>query len=112
MNIVFLHRKKEFCKKYGKSSTCFRTSFKCRTNYCYLSSPEKVECLYDMCRQQKCTVVQLTHLKVCLQEVIINKGVQMDDSLQSNLRQIVVENENQLDTLAPANSFQWLFWDQ
>ena len=83
-----------------------------RTNYRYLTTPEKVERLHDMRKRQDCLEKQLARLKSRLQEVITHEGVQINESLHNDLQQIARESESQVSTTAPADSFQRLFWEQ
>ena len=43
----------------------------------------------------------------------MNEGVQVDESLHTDLQEIIRENESQVSSPAPdSNSFQHLFWTQ
>ena len=83
-----------------------------RTNYRYLSTPEKVERLHGMRRRQHTLKKQVARLKSRLEELIMDEGEQVDESLHSDLQQISRESEGHVSTLGPANSFQRLFWMQ
>ena len=65
-----------------------------------------------MRKRQHCLKKQLARLKPRLQEVVTHEGVQVDESLHSDLQQIIREGDSQVSAIAPANSFQRLFWDQ
>ena len=65
-----------------------------------------------MQKRQHCLKKQLARLKPHLQEVVTHEGVQVDESLHSDLQQIIREGDSQVSAIAPANSFQRLFRDQ
>lgn len=95
--------------RHDKVAPCLNPD---RTNYRYLSTPEKVERLHGMRKRQHTLEKQVARLKSRLEEAIMHEGVQVDESLHSDLQQISRESEDHVSTLGPANSFQRLFWMQ
>ena len=81
---------------FEKSTRCQKTEHGSRTNNRSLNTPEKVERLHGMRKHQKRTELQLTRLKVRLQKVIEKDGVQVDESLHDDLKQIATECESQV----------------
>ena len=65
-----------------------------------------------MRREQKRTNAQLARLKLRLQDAITHNGIQIDNSLHDDLKQIAIESESEHGPVAHANSFQRLFWEQ
>ena len=74
-----------------KVTPCLKTALGNQTNYRYLTTPENVEYLHDMQKHQHSLKKQLARFKSRLQEVIAHEGVQVDESLHSDLQQIARE---------------------
>ena len=89
-----------------------RTHPSSHTNYWYLSSDEKDERLHRMHVQAKITGHQIKRLEERINNVVSENGVQLDDYLYDDLRQLAVDGTEQMNNSHQPDSFQCLFWNQ
>ena len=75
------------------------------TNYRYLSDSEKNARLKELHRENRNAKRRMAHLEEKLRERIEDEGEQMDK--ETNL-----ENNEQIETQYPRDSFMYLFWKQ
>ena len=82
------------------------------TNYTYLSTPEKYERLHRLHTQCKISRLHIARLQKKLQELIEERGVYLDDSLDRDLKQILVDTTEEVHQCYQPQSFQHIFWEQ
>ena len=68
--------------------------------------------LQRMHSELRCTKLQKKRLKQKLEEAIEKDGVVVDPATHDDLQTIVADNEAELATKHPDNSFQYIFWKQ
>ena len=76
-----------------------------RTNYLYLSSHEIDKYLYQMHIQAKISSHQIKCLEERINNVIDENGVQLEDDLCDNLRQLAIDDTEQVNCLHQPDSF-------
>ena len=89
-----------------------RTAPDSHVNYRFLCTPEKDVRLQRMHSELRCTKLQKKRLKQKLEEAIEKDGVVIDPATHDDLQTIVADNEAELATKYPDNSFQYIFWKQ
>ena len=89
-----------------------RTAPDSHVNYRFLCTPEKDVRLQHMHSELRCTKLQKKRLKQKLEEAIEKDGVVVDPATHDDLQTIVADNEAELATKYPDNSFQYIFWKQ
>ena len=77
-----------------------------------LSSHEKDEHLHRMHVQAKIAVQQIKRLEEKINDVVCENGVQLEDDLYDDLRQLAIDGTEQVSHLHQPDSFQCLFWNQ
>ena len=82
------------------------------TNYRYLSNAEKNVRLKELHHDNRKAKRRIAHLEEKLRERIEIEGQQMDEETSSDLKQIMEENNNQIEAQYPKDSFMYLFWRQ
>ena len=79
------------------------------TNYTYLSTPEKYERLHRLHTQCKISRLHIARLQKKLQELIEERGVYLDDSLDRDLKQILVDTTEEVHQCYQLNHFNIYF---
>ena len=82
------------------------------TNYRYFSDSEKNARLKELHRENRNAKRRMAHLEEKLRERIEDEGEQMDKETSLDLKQIMEENNEQIETQYPRDSFMYLFWKQ
>ena len=82
------------------------------TNYRYLSTPEKLDRLHDLRRENRLAQMKIERLRAKLTQITANVGVSLDESTTSDLHQVMQEEEEQVAQKFPPGSFQDIFWQQ
>jgi len=89
-----------------------RTHPSSHTNYLYLSSHEKNEHLHCLHMQAKITSHQIKRLEERINHVVDENGVQLENDLYDDLRQLAIDGTEQVNCLHQPDSFQYVFWNQ
>ena len=79
------------------------------TNYRYLSTPEKLDRLHELCRENRLAHMKIERLWAKLTQITANVGVSLDESTTSDLHQVMQEEEEQVAQKFPPGSFQHIF---
>ena len=83
-----------------------------RSNYRYLSSPEKIQRLHQLRKNELAMKKKIDRLKAKLSKILEDESVVLDDDTSLDLRQIMEEEEPAVLDGSPKNSFQVMFWSQ
>ena len=98
--------------RHEKATPNSRAAHDSRANYRYLNTPEKVQRLQEMRTVKNRTQTQLDRIKVQLQKVVEEEGVEVTEELHSDLKQIVSSHDSQVTATTQPDSFQKIFWEQ
>ena len=101
-----LCRAVKFLKDTDKSSP------QSHTNYRYLSSPEKSQRLLRLHQHNRVLQQQIDRLKLRIEKLVDQRGIQVDESLDSDLRGIVQDKTPLIYELYKKGSFARIFWEQ
>ena len=82
------------------------------TNYCYLSDSEKNAQLKELYHENRKAKCRIAHLEEKLREKIEVEGEQMDKKTTLDLKQVMEEDNDQIEAQYPEDSFMYLFWKQ
>lgn len=82
------------------------------TNYRYLSSPEKNARLANLHTKTKGLCRQVNHLQNRIEQLTQLNGVDLDGTVDEDMRRIMNENDEAVTNSYPPESFQGLFWRQ
>lgn len=82
------------------------------TNYRYLTDLEKNGRLKELHRNNRIAQRKIAHLKEKLTEKIEIEGEQVDDLTNTDLKEIMDENDSNIEALYSKDSFIYLFWRQ
>ena len=82
------------------------------TNYWYLTDLEKNGHLKELHRNNRIAQRKIAHLKEKLTEKIEIEGEQVDDLTNTDLKEIMDENDSNIEALYSKDSFIYLFWRQ
>ena len=82
------------------------------TNYRYLSSPEKKARLTNLHAKTKALTKQVDHLKKKINDLTALNGVNLEPTMDADIRDIISENDAAVDQSYPQDSFERLFWKQ
>ena len=89
-----------------------KTGAESHVNYCYLAVNEKDERLRELHTQHRNTTKRLRHLEEKLFLAIEEKGNSVDESVHSDLRQIMQECNAKVMSEYPEGSLARIFWEQ
>ena len=82
------------------------------TNYRYLSDSEKNSRMKELHHNNRMAQRKITHLEEKLKEIIEIEGEQVDESTNTDLKQIMEENDHNIGAQYHKDSFMHLFWKQ
>lgn len=111
----------ECCKKYRKTLTAMasreqkdtnRTDPSSHTAYVNLSTPEKIERLSHLHKENKRAMLEIKRLKQKISAAITLDGVNLSDELHDDVKTMASDTTKQIYLQYPENSFQRLFWQQ
>ena len=97
------------CSRESRRTKPDRSS---HANYRYLSTPEKIDRLYDLRHESRIAQKKMDRLRAKLAAITDSHGVSLDDTTSSDLYQIMEEEEQQVAHRFPQGSFQQIFWQQ
>ena len=89
-----------------------RTHPSSHTPFTALTSPEKVERLHRLHSFSRVSQQKIERLKHRLQMISEKKGVEVDETFHSDLKNIMETHKQQVEKAYPKGSFQQIFWRQ
>ena len=89
-----------------------KTASSSHINYRYLSTPEKLERMKTLHRDNRAAHMKIERLKVKLKNAIDNKGVSLDREVTDDLHQVMEEEEEKAMSDVQPGSFRHIFWQQ
>lgn len=89
-----------------------RTHPSSHTPFISLTSPEKVERLHRLRSLSRVSQQRIERLKYRLQVLSKKQGVEVDETLHSDLKAIIETHKQQIEEAYPQGSFQQIFWQQ
>ena len=108
------------CKKQRRSLSAIssrttkddRTNPSSHTTYSCLTAEEKDERLRRLHCENKIAKLQVSRLEKKIMELVATNGIQLDNGLHDDMKEIVAEATNEIHQSFQPNTFQRLFWDQ
>ena len=111
-----LYRKNlnSMCSRYRscQSETSNRTAASSHINYKYLSTQEKIMCLQNLHKENRSTRKKLGNLERRVANVISDKGVPLEPELNSDLQQVMLDEEQSVLPQYSPGLFPYVFWKQ
>ena len=89
-----------------------RTNAESHANYRYLMESEKDERLRELYMQHRNTTKRLKRMEERLAHTIEDKGIDVDESMNNDLKQIMQECSAKVTTEYPEGSLARIFWEQ
>ena len=89
-----------------------RTNAESHANYRYLMESEKDERLRELHMQHRNTTKRLKRMEERLAHTIEDKGIDVDESMNNDLKQIMQECSAKVTTEYPEGSLARIFWEQ
>ena len=89
-----------------------RTHPSSHTPFTSLTSPEKLERMHRLRSTTRVKQQKVERLKRRLSTLSEKRGIEIDDSLHSDLKQIMAKHTKQVEEMYPPDSFQQIFWEQ
>jgi len=89
-----------------------RTNPSSHTTYSCLTAEEKDERLRRLHCENKIAKLQVSRLEKKIMELVATNGIQLDNGLHDDMKEIVAEATNEIHQSFQPNTFQRLFWDQ
>ena len=81
------------------------------TNYRYLTSPEKVQRMMALHSQMRICKRHISRLYVCIDNLIEQRSVEVDDDLDKHLKSITEQYSSTIAESHPEGSFARSFWE-
>ena len=88
------------------------TTTSSKTNFRYLSTPEKAERYKELKGRSLSAESTVKRLKERIKQVMSNHSIEIDQELHNDLSQIMEEHNHAVVNDFPEGSFQQLFWNQ
>ena len=96
----------------SRTSTSDKTVTSSHANYRYLTTPEKVDRLRHLHKENRTAKLKIQRMKEKLSRVITEKGVSLDEETTEDLHQVMVEEEKKVTKSLEPGSFPHIFWEQ
>ena len=111
---LYIKSLNSMCSRYRscQSETSNRTAASSHINYRYLSTPEKIIRLQNLHKENRSTRKKLGNLERRIANAIADKGVPLEPELNSDLQQVMLDEEQSVLSQYPPGSFPYVFWKQ
>lgn len=100
------------CQKESSPTKRKRSEADSHTNYRYLRTPEKKARITNLHNKTKSLCRQVDQLKKKIEHLTELNGVNLEHSIDSDIRDIVNENDAVINASYSPESFECLFWKQ
>ena len=98
--------------RHRNESSKSKITHNSHSNFRYLTTPQMVKRLRGIHFNQERTMLQLDRLRAQLEVVTREEGVEVNEELHQDLKEIMSNHDTQITSSFPPNSFQKLFWSQ
>lgn len=95
-----------------RKNSPMKTNQSSHTNYQYFSTPEKIERLRCLHQENRSTMKKLDRLRNKIAEITASRGVSLSEETTEDLHKIMEQEEDQVVSMYPPHSFQYVFWQQ
>ena len=83
-----------------------------RTNYRFLSTPEKIQRMKNLHKENRLAQLKISRLELKLSKAIEEKGISLEADLSDDFKKIMAEEEDVVLKDTEPGSFKMMFWEQ